>query len=356
MQFATPVYDFGKAKSGDLVKHEFIFTNTGPTTLNVSNVQPSCGCTTAGEWTREVEPGKTGIIPIQFNSAGYNGNVLKTITVTTSDKIQPTSILQLKGAVWKPVEVIPQFVMFNGVLPGSGTPMTNLVTIKNNMDDALDVWAPEINSKSFTAELKTNTQGKEYQLTIATVPPFEPGSIQGQVTVKSSSSNAPLITVSSWANIPQYISVQPPTITLPPGPLSVKQPVTLAIQNNSSELVKLSGLAVDAKGVDVQLAETQPGKTFTATLTFPEGFDLAAGTHAEFSATTSHPKTPVLKVQILQAPKPPTPAIVPLQTPPQLQPIPQPPQPGHAVVPPALNPAAVAAPAATPAANKPTAQ
>ncbi len=71
--FATPVYDFGKVKSGDPVKYTYVFTNTGDATLTLSDVHPSCGCTTAGDWTRQVEPGKTGAIPVQFNSAAYGG-------------------------------------------------------------------------------------------------------------------------------------------------------------------------------------------------------------------------------------------------------------------------------------------
>src|SRR5713101_411491 len=89
IQFATPQYDFGKAKAGEPVKYTYFFTNTGDATLVVSNVQPSCGCTTAGEWSRETAPGKTGTIPVQFNSANYSGNVFKTITVTSNDRDLP---------------------------------------------------------------------------------------------------------------------------------------------------------------------------------------------------------------------------------------------------------------------------
>ena len=75
ISFAAPQYDFGKAKAGEPVKHTYIFTNTGDAMLIVSNVQPSCGCTTAGEWSRETAAGQTGSIPVQFNSANYSGNV-----------------------------------------------------------------------------------------------------------------------------------------------------------------------------------------------------------------------------------------------------------------------------------------
>src|SRR2546421_7663299 len=67
IQFATPVYDFGRIKAGELVKYTFMFTNVGDQALELSNVQPSCGCTTAGEFTHKVMPGETGKVPIQFN-------------------------------------------------------------------------------------------------------------------------------------------------------------------------------------------------------------------------------------------------------------------------------------------------
>src|SRR5664279_1058582 len=80
IQFAMPVYDFGKMRAGDPVKYTFVFTNTGDQMLILNSVQPQCGCTTAGEWTKQVEPGKTGSIPIQVNTLGYNGMVVKQVT------------------------------------------------------------------------------------------------------------------------------------------------------------------------------------------------------------------------------------------------------------------------------------
>src|SRR5689334_22874776 len=80
IQFDNQVYDFGKVTAGDVVKHTFVFTNTGTQTLELSDVHPSCGCTTAGDWTRKVEPGQTGSIPLQVNTANFNGAVTKTVT------------------------------------------------------------------------------------------------------------------------------------------------------------------------------------------------------------------------------------------------------------------------------------
>ena len=135
--FDVPVFDFGRVKSGELVKHTYTFTNTGSKLLEITNVQPSCGCTAAGEWTRRAEPGQTGTIPIQLNTAGFGGDVLKTITVTSTDEVQPTFALQLKGTVWKPVDVLPSFAVLN-IMPDS-TSASTLVKIVNNTDEYISI-------------------------------------------------------------------------------------------------------------------------------------------------------------------------------------------------------------------------
>jgi hypothetical protein len=314
--FETPVYDFGKAKSGDPVKHTYLFTNTGDAVLYITNVQPSCGCTTAGDWSKQVEPGKTGTIPVQFNSANYNGGVFKTITVTSNAKDQQSTVLQLKGTVWKPIEISPQFAMIT--VPPDTTPnTTTIVRIVNNMDDPIDVWEPEANNKSFVVELKTNKVNKEYELAISAVGGLE-ASASAQISVKSSGSNAPgNLTLTAMANVQPALSISPPQITLPAGPLPDKQTSTVTIQNNSAKPLSLSEPAVDNKDVEVQLAETQPSKQFTVTLTFPKGFELAQGARAELSVKTSHPRMPLAKVVVTQMPRPmtPVPVAVPIAPP-----------------------------------------
>src|SRR5690348_2598334 len=109
IDFATPTYDFGRTKSGDPVKYTYYFTNTGNQVLELTRVQPSCGCTTAGEFSKKVEPGQAGSIPIQFNSGNFNGPVFKTITVSSNAKNQPTTVLQLRGTIWKPIELVPAY-------------------------------------------------------------------------------------------------------------------------------------------------------------------------------------------------------------------------------------------------------
>ena len=301
IQFATPAYDFGRVKAGDPVKYTFVFTNTGDQVLELKAVQPSCGCTTAGEWSRMVKAHETGEVPVQFNSANFNGPVYKTVTVTSNDRTTPTVVLQLKGTVWKPIEFQPPYTVIN-ILPDV-TPAPAVIRILNNTDEAITLSDPELNTKSFTGALTTTNPGKEFQLKLTPAPDLPPGSIQGRVTLKSSLAGMPNIEVPFWANVQAAIIVMPPQIILSQNPLTTKATPALTIQNNTTNAMALSDLAINVPGVDIQMRELAPGRTFNISFTFPEGFVIPAGQQVAFTAKSTNPRLPQIKVPVLQAPR-----------------------------------------------------
>ena len=158
IQFDTPVYDFGRISAGVVVKHSYIFTNVGDQQLIITNVQPTCGCTAAADWSRQVEPGNIGTIPIQFNSANFGGPVTKMITVVCNDKTQPTVHLQIKGTIWKPIDVTPAYAVINVPPECAGGSAT--IKILNNAEEALTLGTPEVNQPGFGVEIKTNNLEK----------------------------------------------------------------------------------------------------------------------------------------------------------------------------------------------------
>ena len=305
IQFDNSTHDFGRAKSGEPVKYTYYFTNTGDQVLEITHVQPSCGCTTAGDYSKRVEPGKIGTIPIQFNTANFNGSVYKTIAVNSTAKNQGTVVLQLRGTVWKPIEFVPSYSVLN--IPPDAPTASTVVHITNNLEEPLFLFEPHSTNPSFSAELKTNTPGKGFDLTISAGRPLSMGTVQCQITLKTSSTNTPTLTVPFWANVQPPIMIFPPQITLPPAPLTNKATPTLTIQNNSTNQLTLSELAVNVPGVDVQLKEMQPGRVFSAVLTFPEGFQAPQGEPVLFTAKTSSTAMPQIKVAIIQTARPVTP-------------------------------------------------
>lgn len=83
-QFESEVYDFGQLKEGDDAKAEFVFKNTGTEPIVITNVRPSCGCTTPYYSKEPVAPGETGVIHASYGTKGRPGNFNRKIAVQTS--------------------------------------------------------------------------------------------------------------------------------------------------------------------------------------------------------------------------------------------------------------------------------
>lgn len=98
-KWITPTdHDFSKIPQGIPASTTFEFENTGKVDLVLSNVKPSCGCTTP-EYTKEaIAPGKKGYIKATYNAAGM-GNFQKSITVSSNVSDQPV-VLTIKGEVF----------------------------------------------------------------------------------------------------------------------------------------------------------------------------------------------------------------------------------------------------------------
>jgi hypothetical protein len=85
IKFKETTWNFGKVKQGDVLSHEFIFTNEGDATLVIQKVSTSCGCTAALVSADKIQPGKEGRIEIKFDTRGYGGPVSKLVYVDSND-------------------------------------------------------------------------------------------------------------------------------------------------------------------------------------------------------------------------------------------------------------------------------
>src|SRR4030067_3357442 len=96
-----PLHDFGDIVQGEKVQHNFIVTNTGGDALIITNVRASCGCTAALPDKKELAPGESTNIKVEFNSTGRIGKQDKIVYVTSNDKENPEIQLKFTGNVVK---------------------------------------------------------------------------------------------------------------------------------------------------------------------------------------------------------------------------------------------------------------
>lgn len=299
-EFATPKHDFGKVKSSDVVRHDFVITNRGNETLIVTDVQPTCGCTVAETWDREIPPGKTGKIPVEFNPANFDGKVTKTITVLTNETGAPTHTLEFQALVWRPVDVQPSYLYFTPIA-GSSANETKIVRITSNLDQPLTLEPPVSSNPALALTLKTVKPGKQFELHVQARSETGGNQPQAPITIKTSSHEYPVISITATVLPQPAVTVGPPQIILPAGKSSSGHQRSLTIRNNLSEPMRLTDATVNAQGVTAAIKESQPGKIFTVNIAFPADFEVTPQTPLALTLRTSHPQVSTLTIPIRQS-------------------------------------------------------
>lgn len=98
MSFSETTHDFGIINEGDVVEHEFLFTNTGEAPLVITNAKGSCGCTVPKWPSTPIQPGDQGTLLVRFNSNGKPNMQTKQITITANTK-KSKETLKIKAMV-----------------------------------------------------------------------------------------------------------------------------------------------------------------------------------------------------------------------------------------------------------------
>jgi len=315
IQFNTENYDSGTNLAGDPIRYTFLVTNSGDETLILTNITPSCGCTTIGgttpgsatTWTHEIAPGQTGVIPIQVITSNLRGQINKTVKVNSNDRKRPDVTLQITGVVWLPIEVSPQAAAYFSLLPGATNLNTQVLRIFNRMDTPLSLSDPHSTTNVFTAVLKTNVPGQEFELAITAAPldnmPASLGMtiIQGEISLKSSATNKNPLTIPVFETISPEITVFPPSIQLPVGPLTQPSTSHITIRENISNFT-LSDPAASVPGVNVSMTIMQTNRIYVLTVVFPQGFAAQPGQSVVLTVNTDNPRFPVITVPVTSVP------------------------------------------------------
>src|SRR5690606_25854789 len=98
--------NFGQRCAGEKVEHTFVIKNTGEAPLEITTVNPACGCPVAGDYEKPAPPGGETRLPFGLNTPAnqQHPDLSKSILVETNDPTQPRITLVIKGLLRKRVQ------------------------------------------------------------------------------------------------------------------------------------------------------------------------------------------------------------------------------------------------------------
>ncbi len=299
IHFETPVHNFGEVLKGNIVRHDFLVKNTGFSPLEIKKVKPTCGCTLAGDWPKRLQPGESGIIPIQVKTDTFRGPITKSVRVESNDPNRGVTLLQITGNVWMPIEY-PASVPLKTQTSRDGI-VSKAVKIINRSEDPLTLSGVRSTNPNFKADIKTLKHGQEFELTITTVPPLPYGPNRANIVLKTSHPEMSQLSVMTYVAVTPPVDVIPTYLRLNPGKLEKPLHKYVTVRNRTGGELKLSEDKVSIDGVGITLItldkrNSQPYYRYK--LIFPAGYDAPHGLNAQFTFKTSDKEFPEFVIPI----------------------------------------------------------
>jgi hypothetical protein len=202
-------YDWGSVSPSKL-KTVIEVKNVGTDSLLISNVRPSCGCTTAPIDKSVLLPGDVGKISVEIDMTNRTGPTTKTITVYSNDPKNPSQVIYLKADVKRAMMFTPaEYFLLNNAKVGQE--ITSSVRITNSGQQEFTLFPPEfvqgnVKVRFDMKEKKTLKPTEEYEVK-AYITPLEGGSANG--TIRMTSTNGEYKTF----DLPIYGAVEAPAKT-----------------------------------------------------------------------------------------------------------------------------------------------
>ncbi len=107
------------------VTAEIPFTNVGTEPLIMTEVRPSCGCTSAPLDKDTLAPGESTVLRVSLNLPQQNGPIEKWITIRTNEaENNNVHLMALRANVQRPIQMSQAYLAFNSTSLGNETEAT----------------------------------------------------------------------------------------------------------------------------------------------------------------------------------------------------------------------------------------
>lgn len=298
-----PIKDVGVVATGEKIVNDFLIRNDGDAVLEITNVQPACGCTVA-EFDKTIAPGQTGKVHAVVDTTTFNGPIAKGVSVFTNDPDTPQIELTIRAKVEPYISVKPGYARYITV---QGEPLEGSI--------AQTLWAPDGTSIDVTGvdspwpflhvtyreakpeERVGESKGKQWRVEMMLSNDAKVGPLADYVTVHTTHPKQKIVQIPVSGFVRPVIAVTPPVADF--GDIQLKEPLkkALNIRNFATEPIKVTGIEQTVKGIDAKLEPLEEGREYQLRLVLNPA--LAKGPfNGKITIHTDSPKIPLLEIEL----------------------------------------------------------
>ncbi len=196
-------FDFGQIFQGEKVEHTFRFQNAGDEPLIIDRVRSSCGCTAALLSTKIIAAGDVAELKATFDSARFNGAVVKTIYLYSNDPVQKVTELHLRGTVKQEIVMSPSRLDLQNLVVGVTKEF--VVRLSNQSKKTLTLFGLQTTTPELVAVMSAEqvAPGSAASITLRVTPKEGNARLNGYVLLQTNSEHVPEL------RLPVYATVTP---------------------------------------------------------------------------------------------------------------------------------------------------
>lgn len=267
------IKDAGSIPKGEKIVVDFVIKNEGDAPLEITNVQPACGCTVA-EYDKVIAPGGTGKVHAAVDTMNFNGPISKGVTVFTNSTETPQIELTIRAKVEPYISIKPGYARYITVQgePLEGNINQTLWTTDGSPMEILSVDSPWPYLKVSFHEAKpeervADGKGKQWRIEMTLSNDAKVGALSDFVTVHTNHPKQKMVQIPISGFVRPIVAVTPPVADF--GQVELKEPLrkSFNVRNFATEPIKITGIEGGIQGVDLKLEPLEEGREYQVRVT-----------------------------------------------------------------------------------------
>lgn len=282
-------FDAGAISKGETIKHEFVVENQGKGPLEITRVQPACGCTLS-EYDKVIEVGKKGKITLSVSTTNFRGPISKSTSVATNDPAMASFQLIIKADIKEIISVQPSENMQLGLIY-KGQKVEKEFTLKALDDKPFQISQVDSTDPSVKYDLVMAPDKKSATVKVVVPEDHALGPVNARLTLTTDHPKVPTLSLNCFGTIREPLTVYPTELTYAglskefveknPTDASLTKPITLAFETANDFEVKSA--KADLPFLKVTVDALEQGKRYSAKVQLQaEGLKLG-----DFSGTVT---------------------------------------------------------------------